>query len=115
MEYLSPADRFRAAAIVLDDGSDIERDALFEALKACALELVHSGQEGLDELAALMDDDSAWVALWAATHLLAHGDARARDVVSRLAQGPTLAGFAAQVALDEHRAGRLQSPFDPAV
>jgi hypothetical protein len=112
MDFLSLVDRFRAAAIVLDDGTDGEREALFESLRKCALELTASGQPGLDELASLMGDESPWVATWAATHLLARGNASAIDVLERLSKGPTLAGFAAKVALDEHRAGRLRSPFD---
>jgi HEAT repeat protein len=112
MDYLSLADRFRAAAIVLDEGTDGEREALFEALRTCALELTASGQPGLDELASLMDDESPWVAMWAATHLAALGNAPAVEALERLSKSPTLAGFAAKVALDEHRAGRLRSPFD---
>ena len=38
MDFLSPADRFRAAAIVLDDGTDDDREALFDSLKRCASE-----------------------------------------------------------------------------
>ena len=113
MDYLSLADRFRAAAIVLDDGTDDDREALFEALRACALELTASGQPGTDELVTLMDDESPWVSLWAATHLLSRGHAPAAGALARLSQGSGLAGFAAKLALDEHSAGRLRSPFAP--
>jgi HEAT repeat protein len=113
MDYLTLADQFRAAAIVLDDGTDGEREAMFDALRRCALELTASGQPGLDELTSLMADESPWVAMWAATHLLALGNASAADALERLSKDPTLAGFAAKVAFDEHLAGRLRSPFDP--
>ena len=109
MDFLSPADRFRAAAIVLDDGRDEDREALFEALKRCASELLASGVAGLAEMAELMDDESAWA--WAAIHLLSTGEPAAAGVLARLSERADLVGFSAQVALDEHRAGRLKSPF----
>jgi hypothetical protein len=107
----SLADQFRAAAIEQGDGTGLENDDLFEVLRGCVLTLSAAGPAGLAQLDELMHDESPWVASWAATHLLALGNASAESVLEKLVEGGGLSGFAAEVALSEFRRGRLRSPF----
>ena len=104
---------FREAAIEKADGaSPAGRDHAFHRRMQVALQALRAaGDVGAAAFMTLLDDESVHVRCWVAAELLSQGNPAAQAVLEAVARQPGLAGFAAQMTLKEHEAGRLGSPF----
>jgi hypothetical protein len=78
-------------------------------LEACHAELVCRGRSAQEGLLRMLDDQSAHVRLWAATHCLAFRADLAVTVLEALLASGGHVGLGAEMTLGEWRAGRLRS------
>jgi hypothetical protein len=103
---------FCVAAIEKGDFAPVPRDhSLHKTMTQAVASLRAAGPVGIAALRSLMSHESAHVRSWASAELLASGDKSARPVLEALSLLPGLVGSGAAVALREHEAGRLRSPF----
>jgi hypothetical protein len=102
--------RFRAAAIAQANWSDEpDKVALHEEMSEVVGELVGRGDRGNLALEKLVKDESVYVRLWAAAHLLVLGEgfSNARDALDLIAGAHGCASESARVVLNRFDAGTL--------
>ena len=84
---------------------------LHKIMSTAVNELRTFGSYGLSALKDIMQHESPYVRIWAATEMLTNGDETAKAVLISLAAEEGLLGASAKAVLNEHVKGRLRSPF----
>jgi len=105
---MSHIKQFCESAIAKGDGTSPNDAEHFEKMKES---IAHITEPSC--LLSLLNHKNEWVICWGASHLLANGDSsKALNALNNLAKNSNVAGFSAEIVIQEFERGCFKSPFE---
>lgn len=105
---MSYIERFCESAIAKGDGTSSSDNEYFEGMKVSILHIYD-----FSKLLPLLKHKNDWVVCWTASHLLAKGKtSQPINALKGLVQKGGVAGFSAEMVIQEYEQGCFVSPFE---